>query len=240
MTDPTPLHTFAHTSHEQNIRPRIHPTSEPSDLQNFVRESRRVILDPVLAKLDPITDSEVEEVDVISQSCPLAPADRPRGRGGLFVKRKLALNEELKFPKDIDTSTSTVTPPPPEPTLKKSIRSRRLTTKARAREEGENIIGERPRKRRVKLILGPPPVPPSSSPPATPNLEPQSTSPQPLQDTQGSEDRAETYKQAWSVSEQHLLEQLLQEIPDGEKNRQVPDLSNAACLEYFSQLEEDF
>lgn len=31
--------------------------------------------------------------------------------------------------------------------------------------------------------------------------------------------RPETYKQAWSISEQHLLERLLEEIPDGEKNR---------------------
>ena len=31
--------------------------------------------------------------------------------------------------------------------------------------------------------------------------------------------KSETYKQAWSVSEQHLLERLLSEIPDGEKNR---------------------
>jgi len=31
--------------------------------------------------------------------------------------------------------------------------------------------------------------------------------------------RPDTYKQAWSVEEQHLLERLLEEIPDGEKNR---------------------
>lgn len=31
--------------------------------------------------------------------------------------------------------------------------------------------------------------------------------------------KPETYKQAWSVSEQHLLERLLDEIPEGEKNR---------------------
>ncbi|KAI0772740.1 hypothetical protein BD413DRAFT_612239 [Trametes elegans] len=31
--------------------------------------------------------------------------------------------------------------------------------------------------------------------------------------------KSDTYKQAWSVSEQHLLERLLEEIPDGEKNR---------------------
>jgi hypothetical protein len=33
--------------------------------------------------------------------------------------------------------------------------------------------------------------------------------------------KPETYKQAWSVEEQHLLERLLEEIPDGEKNRYV-------------------
>ncbi|GJE93458.1 hypothetical protein PsYK624_096170 [Phanerochaete sordida] len=31
--------------------------------------------------------------------------------------------------------------------------------------------------------------------------------------------KSETYKQAWSVEEQHMLERLLEEIPDGEKNR---------------------
>ena len=31
--------------------------------------------------------------------------------------------------------------------------------------------------------------------------------------------KSETYKRAWSVSEQHLLERLLSEIPDGEKNQ---------------------
>jgi hypothetical protein len=33
--------------------------------------------------------------------------------------------------------------------------------------------------------------------------------------------KPETYKQAWTVSEQHLLERLLDEIPEGEKNRWV-------------------
>ena len=31
--------------------------------------------------------------------------------------------------------------------------------------------------------------------------------------------KSETYKQAWSISEQHLLERLLTEISEGEKNR---------------------
>ncbi|KAF8558557.1 hypothetical protein OG21DRAFT_1493787 [Imleria badia] len=33
------------------------------------------------------------------------------------------------------------------------------------------------------------------------------------------QNRSETYKQAWSISEQHLLERLLDEIPDRERNR---------------------
>ncbi|KAG6332145.1 hypothetical protein ID866_6945 [Astraeus odoratus] len=37
--------------------------------------------------------------------------------------------------------------------------------------------------------------------------------------TESSKQRSDTYKQAWSVSEQHLLERLLDEIPDGERNR---------------------
>lgn len=39
--------------------------------------------------------------------------------------------------------------------------------------------------------------------------------------TKNGKPRNETYKQAWSVEEQHELERLLQEIPDGEKNRCV-------------------
>lgn len=35
----------------------------------------------------------------------------------------------------------------------------------------------------------------------------------------GGKPKPETYKQAWSMEEQHLLEQLLEQIPDGEKNR---------------------
>lgn len=43
--------------------------------------------------------------------------------------------------------------------------------------------------------------------------------------------RPETYKQAWSVSEQHLLERLLEEIPEGEKNRYG--------LKQFSKIDAD-
>jgi hypothetical protein len=41
--------------------------------------------------------------------------------------------------------------------------------------------------------------------------------------------KSETYKQAWSISKQHLLERLLTEIPDGEKNRYVTSFHFALC-----------
>lgn len=48
-------------------------------------------------------------------------------------------------------------------------------------------------------------------------VEPSPPAPEPKADTD--KPRPGTYKQAWSVSEQHLLERLLEEIPDGERNR---------------------
>jgi len=44
-------------------------------------------------------------------------------------------------------------------------------------------------------------------------------SPQAQKSKQKGKPKSDTYKQAWSVSEQHLLERLLEEIPEGEKNR---------------------
>lgn len=51
-----------------------------------------------------------------------------------------------------------------------------------------------------------------------PKPEAREDSPEPPRDKNGKA-KSETYKQAWSVSEQHLLERLLEEIPEGEKNR---------------------
>ena len=41
--------------------------------------------------------------------------------------------------------------------------------------------------------------------------------------------KSDTFKMAWSVEEQRLLERLLEEIPDGEKNRLVPFTSIYLC-----------
>ncbi|KAF8263288.1 hypothetical protein EI94DRAFT_1741224 [Lactarius quietus] len=54
--------------------------------------------------------------------------------------------------------------------------------------------------------------------------------------------KSETYKQAWSISEQHLLERLLAEIPDSEKNQyEIPFFVRKAHIfirvqKYFEKL----
>ncbi|KAI0752639.1 hypothetical protein C8Q80DRAFT_1147443 [Daedaleopsis nitida] len=67
-------------------------------------------------------------------------------------------------------------------------------------------------------------APPKAKPQPKPKVEPDEEEEQPTPTTGPPRDKngkakSETYKQAWSVSEQHLLERLLEEIPDGEKNR---------------------
>ena len=52
--------------------------------------------------------------------------------------------------------------------------------------------------------------------------------------TEMNKSRSDTYKQVWSVSEQHLLERLLDEIPDGERNRYVFQRSRPATLFHCS------
>lgn len=42
--------------------------------------------------------------------------------------------------------------------------------------------------------------------------------------------KSDTFKMAWSVEEQRLLERLLEEIPDGEKNRCVPSIPHISAF----------
>ena len=68
--------------------------------------------------------------------------------------------------------------------------------------------------------LGPPPDPsPSPEDITLPENPPEDHKSK--RKLKGTKPKPETYKQSWSVSEQNLLEQLLEEIPDGEKFRHV-------------------
>ncbi|KII91567.1 hypothetical protein PLICRDRAFT_38344 [Plicaturopsis crispa FD-325 SS-3] len=116
-----------------------------------------------------------------------------------------------------------------------NVRTRRPTTKLKSAAEPPRKRSEPPRKR-SKTNTEPDPAPPLPKNPPPPNKKPpppppppplpvnkkasrDSGKPKPSRDS--TKPKPETYKQAWSVSEQHLLERLLDEVPEGEKNRCV-------------------
>ena len=110
------------------------------------------------------------------------------------------------------------------------VRIRRPTIK-KAHLDGTGNIKETKKSKSSSMIvpLGPPPDPQSSPEDITlPENPPEDFKTK--RKSKGPKPKPETYKQSWSVSEQNLLEQLLEEIPDGEKFRHVFFLSlNRDC-----------
>jgi len=271
FADPTPLQTLALTSrhtYAQRNQPHTNQRSELSDLQKFVKDARRSIIDPVLAEFAQVSepeDYEEEDAEIDPEeerrererekirdlknrkiiSCGLTIPFRSRGPTGVFVRWDMddesaevdiSVDEDHNrdhigtgrsrlqpVAMDVDTSTTSTsipsttwpTPPPSTPmALTKSSRLRRPSTKlqahARAKTLDESSTGrysKRKTQNEIILKIEPDPEPP----PSKPILEKRSRDPE--------KPKPETYKLAWSVSEQHLLERLLEEIPDGEKNR---------------------
>jgi hypothetical protein len=175
---------------------------------------------------------------------------RARGPSGVFVRRDVE-DESQEVDVDLDFDQDSVqgygpsqssTPmevdllPPPSrpgtlsqtasPPLCHTPRVRRPSAKLQATQASMNgastakskTAGLLPRKITTTKRKRDPSTEPEPDPvPATakrilPNNDRGSGKPKP---------KSETYKQAWSVSEQHLLEQLLEQIPDGAKNRWV-------------------
>jgi hypothetical protein len=173
---------------------------------------------------------KIRELQKRKIACALTIPLRSRAANGVFIRRDLedesgevdisAENDTVSnavqpsVAMDVDTrltslSSSAQTPP----LTPKSVRARRPTIKL------ESGAPQRNSKRQPKHI------PPKSEP------DPQ---PPPLvkaviaKHTKDGKPRPETYKLPWSVSEQHLLERLLDEIPEGEKNRYVIDIIKSA------------
>lgn len=119
---------------------------------------------------------------------------------------------------------SDVSSPMVEPTI---VRVRRPSKKLQDLELNVAHKGGRTKAKAAPIKVEPKPEPDEDS------LESPSTGP-------NGKPRSETYKQAWSVSEQHLLERLLEEIPDGEKNRCVGLLSCSQTIaDIVVQMAED-
>ena len=245
--DPTPLQNLTiqiQQTRAQRIQP--HPTQHTalSDLQLLVKNARRAILDPVLSLFDLAADpddgdAETEDAQILDP----AEARRERERQKLreLKKRKIRTTYGgLGLPpqagvyirRDVEDESAEV-----DVTLdgrvgedgdevSSSLRHSLPSSSARARKPTFKVTSLSHSHSRTVLVpkrqkdteegCTPTPLSPTSSKQA-PRRNPGKL-------------KSDTYKQAWSDAEQHLLEQLLEQIPDGEKNRYVCFLS---CLVFL-------
>jgi hypothetical protein len=115
-------------------------------------------------------------------------------------------------PMDIDTpptslpSTAQATPPPQFDSAVPT-RARRPTYKLQTADFTSRVPRRKTKQKPLETEAEPEPPPPTEASNSANAVGPNGKA------------RSATYKLAWSLSEQHLLERLLQEIPDGEKQR---------------------
>ncbi|GLB39612.1 putative SANT SWI3, ADA2, N-CoR and TFIIIB'' DNA-binding domains containing protein [Lyophyllum shimeji] len=207
--DPKPMQTLTatarHTYAARNT-PCPYQRTELSALQKLVKDARRTIVDPVLAVFECVSDLEPDAECGCGGRKDKDPEEerREREREKLreLKKRKMSTQGGWGCRRGMDVGG-----------LRRGCgRSHVPSYKSR--------VHAQPERRGRANAHTPAPAPVSSASHSTST----STSPAPAPSKLKSAARAEkpkpeTYKQAWSVSEQHLLEQLLEEIPDGEKNR---------------------
>ncbi|KAF5350587.1 hypothetical protein D9756_008596 [Leucocoprinus leucothites] len=243
--DPAPLQKFtldAQQSYVSRNEPHSTQKSPLSDLQKLVKTARRSIIDPVLAAFSHMSDvedeseSEIDEEEARRQrerekirllkqrkirTCGLKlPGLRIEGSSAVFVRHDVedeSMDVDISLDQDESSIPSaTVTPQPPQPPqppgpLSKPSRPRRPPTKKKYAAEDPLPNPRSPKKARKDN--------PSKPPPPPPDQQQRATEPSSKQEKGIGKSKPETYKQAWSVSEQHLLEQLLEQIPEGEKYR---------------------
>ena len=226
--DPTLLNELADRSraiHAQRNQPPETQCSEPSYLQNFVRTSKTAIIDPLFsylrddplfieahieaeaqAKLAPTVDSAHSVIT--PQRCPVEAGRRRLPALRLVCNTTSHVDNTLVSPTFIEASPSkpphmtgvplSSTPTPCLPPVK--------------------VVTER---RSARKTPKPPPSSLRKAPPKANRAEKliQAENDKPKR-SRGP--KSDTFNMAWSVEEQRLLERLLEEVPDGEKNRLVP------------------
>ena len=277
FTDTDSLRTLAQrTTEEINNASQPYSTqrSALSDLQKFVKRARRTIVDPILIHFENMSSPEPEseeEIDPVERQRELErqkirelkkrqirgglslPLSRIAGSMGVFIRHDVddeAMNMDVSID-DLDDSNplsapvqndlsqaeprpyATKAPPVSPPPKRKS--STKVPHKPK-KDDGDNCI---PRKRLKITCRSPSPT--SEDDLAVfkaPKSRSGSTKPKP-----------ETYKQAWSTSEQNLLEQLLEEIPEGQKfrwqrisqamgGRRTPRQVASRVQKYFEKLKK--
>ncbi|KAI0942859.1 hypothetical protein AcV7_002155 [Taiwanofungus camphoratus] len=220
----------------------LDPLSELSDEEEEAPDSEEL---KRAREREKIRELKKRRIDRASAAPVFSGLRRPRAVNGVFIRRDqedesaevdifhsemvgdadgersiLGSGSET-VPIDVDTPPTSVTspgsiisslPPSGSTATERPVRERRPTRKAQAgiplrtRGEKDSSAPEFQIKRErdgVDALLNPTAV----------------SSPQGPEEQAKGRPKSDTYKQAWSVSEQHLLERLLEEIPDGEKNR---------------------
>jgi hypothetical protein len=223
--DPTPLRTFAtdlRAVHHARSQPSTKQQSALSSAQQLVRAARRTIIEPVLASFELSSDSSDEEQQPAPDNLRTARERAQMRRihlrksgltvraSGVHILRDL---EDESADVDIATNGEPLVPvtslPSPYPTSPPAVSNSTMRSPRHSRPRRPLSARSHIAKAKIRSLK------------TKPILEPNRVSPE-LPIAKKEKPRSETYKQAWSISEQHLLERLLTEIPDGEKNRYLP------------------
>ncbi|KAI9438053.1 hypothetical protein H4582DRAFT_2076646 [Lactarius indigo] len=218
--DPTPLRAFAadlRAAHYVRSQPSTTQQTALSSAQQLVRRARRSIIEPVLASFELSSDSSDGE-----QLAPeiLRPAREKeqlrrihlRNKGGLTLRAsgvhiRRDIGDESA---DVDIATTDGVP------VAATFTPGALVPSA------SNLVNSKVPSPRPTRSRRPPTRPPATTAKAKVLTLQTNRHPEPdkcAPAAKKEKPKSETYKQAWSISEQHLLERLLTEIPDGEKNR---------------------
>ncbi|KAK0205545.1 hypothetical protein DFS33DRAFT_777531 [Desarmillaria ectypa] len=246
--DPLPFQNLAckaRMTYDQRNTPHTKQHSELSDLQKYVKEARQTVLDPIFQQLNLSWNPEVIETAKIHASHAEIKRDFERDKIRELKQHKITTSSGLTVSSsrvpiglgvfirrdvedesmDVDISLDDTTPLLTKPTIiiprlsvlnHKASRVRRSTAKIQIDGGGgggdldcDNLASELLPKSRLNPPNAKNELAPDS--PAKSSLGKRTRGP--------GKPKPETYNQAWSVSEQHLLERLLDEIPEGEKNR---------------------
>ncbi|KAF8179913.1 hypothetical protein BJ912DRAFT_929549 [Pholiota molesta] len=258
-SDTLPLRAFAQSTTSeitQRSQPFSIQRSSLSDLQKLVKHARRSIVDPILLRFENMSSPEPESDEEVV----VDPVERRRELEREKIREHDVDDEAMNMDVSIDDGEETSVPsapqsqprpyatkaPPPlsppskrNATIKSSSKPKRekghgkLYGPRKKRREGEEDGEENGEEDNEEDNDGDMPPPKSIKDPRAKRTKP----------------KPETYKQAWSTSEQNLLEQLLEEIPEGERfrwqkiskamgGRRTPRQVASRVQKYFEKLKK--
>ena len=206
----------------QRNQPSNTQYSELSYLQGFVRDSKATIIDPLFAFLenDPLfieaqaeAEAQAQPPSIIDSARSMKTPQRcPVGTG---YRRLPALRLVCNNTYHVDNTLAN--PASSEASLPKLPYESDIPLSSTSSPYLPHIKTERERRSHRKASVPLPSPLPRASPKHRDAEKPVQAVCEKPKRSRGP--KSDTFKMAWSVEEQRLLERLLEEIPDGEKNR---------------------